>query len=81
MKKTHVFDMENPAERASWLRITLRATGLTADDIAREIQVTPKFVADVINSRRSSLRVREHIAGKIKQPIDAIWPQQRRTIP
>lgn len=81
MKMTREFDMENPVDRAAWIWIALREAGLTTSDIAQEVHVTQKFVSDVINSRRSSFRVREHIAGQIRQPIDTIWPQQRRVYP
>lgn len=78
MKFTREFDMQNAIDRAELIKIELRVAGLTAADIAEHLQVSKTFVGDVINSRRSSHRVRQHIAQEIKQPLELIWPKKRR---
>lgn len=81
MKLTRKFDMSNPIDRADLIRIELRDAGVTAADIAEELQVSKTFVGDVINSRRSSLRVQEHISTQIRRPVDVLWPRTRRSMP
>lgn len=81
MKITLELDMQDPIDRADLIKIRLRDEGLTTADIAEQFHVSKTFVGDVINSRRSSLRVREHIANQIKQPTDVLWPRKRRSVP
>lgn len=80
MKLTREFDMHDPIDRADLIRIELRDAGVTVSDIAEKLEVSKTFVGDVINSRRVSLRVQEHIAGQIQKPLSVLWPRKRRSV-
>lgn len=52
----------------------LREIGITMTGIARELNVTPTSVYDVIRGRGVSHRIHSHIGKEIGLSISLIWP-------
>ncbi len=74
MKLKRDFDMRDAADRAYIIRMELRDRGLTVADFATQLKVTKTTVHDVINSRRTSDRIRQFIALQINHPVEMLWP-------
>lgn len=64
------------------LELFKRRTKVTQSSIARDLGVTPQAVANTINRKLSSERIRIAVAASIELPVEHVFPeycQNRKT--
>jgi len=56
------------------IQAALKKADSSQQDVADELDITTGAVNNVLRGRRTSERVAKHIAEKLGQPVDALWP-------
>lgn len=75
MKKQKQRDFINDPTRAAFnRRFALYKVGLTQNDLAADLQVSPEVVSMTINDRTTSKTVANRLAELTGETLNSLWP-------
>lgn len=56
------------------IRAVMTANQVTNASIAKQEQVTPEYVSNVVTGERTGYRIRRAIAARCQVPVEYLWP-------
>lgn len=60
------------------LKTLIRDRGLTYEDLAEEIRVTPQAISEIVNGRTTSSTARYALASALGLEVNDIWPEHTK---
>lgn len=64
-----------------YIKAEIRIRAHTASSIGDELGVSRTAVANVIEGKSKSARIRQHISQLLGQPISVLWPEKKAAAP